>query len=53
MTSSVAPEAGPAATAAAEILVFEQPLNERMRTFMRLDFLYNQALYPGAVGPRW
>jgi len=25
-------------------LVFEQPLNERMRTFLRLDFLYNQAL---------
>src|ERR1700744_5765848 len=26
-------------------LVFEQPLNERMRTFLRLDFLYNQALH--------
>lgn len=25
--------------------VYEQPLNERMRTFLRLDFLYQQALY--------
>jgi len=37
--SSAAPAADPA------VLVFEQPLNERMRTFLRLDFLYNQALY--------
>jgi len=26
-------------------IVYEQPLNERMRTFLRLDFLYQQALY--------
>jgi cell division protein ZapD len=26
-------------------LVYEQPLNERMRTFLRLEFLYNQTLY--------
>jgi cell division protein ZapD len=26
-------------------LVYEQPLNERMRTFLRLEFLYTQALY--------
>ena len=25
--------------------VYEQPLNERMRTFLRLDFLYHQTLY--------
>src|SRR6187399_2057267 len=25
-------------------LIFEQPLNERMRTFLRLDFLYSQAI---------
>jgi cell division protein ZapD len=25
--------------------VYEQPLNERMRTFLRLDFLYQQALF--------
>jgi cell division protein ZapD len=26
-------------------VVYEQPLNERMRTFLRLEFLYTQALY--------
>ena len=26
-------------------VVFETPLNERMRNFLRLDFLYSQALY--------
>lgn len=25
--------------------IYEQPLNERMRTFLRLDFLYHQTLY--------
>jgi cell division protein ZapD len=25
--------------------VYEQPLNERMRTFLRLDFLYQQTMY--------
>ena len=34
-------------------LVFEQPLNERMRTFLRLDFLYNQALYHNETGSQW
>lgn len=34
-----------AAPATAGALVYEQPLNERMRTFLRLDFLYQQALY--------
>ena len=34
-------------------LVFEQPLNERMRTFLRLDFLYNQALYHNEMGSQW
>ena len=24
---------------------YEQPVNERMRTFMRLEFLYRQMLY--------
>ena len=33
------PEAAPAPT------VYEQPLNERMRTFLRLDFLYQQTMY--------
>lgn len=29
----------------ASTCVYEQPLNERMRTFLRLDFLYQQTLY--------
>src|SRR6185437_12584814 len=36
-----------------QVLVFEQPLNERMRTFLRLDFLYNQALYHNEVSSPW
>src|SRR5689334_10654067 len=36
-----------------EVLIFEQPLNERMRTFLRLDFLYNQALYHNEVPSQW
>ena len=36
-----------------EILVFEQPLNERMRTFLRLDFLYNQALHHNEMASQW
>ena len=34
-------------------LIFEQPLNERMRTFLRLDFLYNQALYHNEMASQW
>ncbi len=33
--------------------MFEQPLNERMRTFLRLDFLYSQALYHNEKGSSW
>ncbi len=33
--------------------MFEQPLNERMRTFLRLDFLYNQALYHNEMASPW
>ena len=33
--------------------IFEQPLNERMRTFLRLDFLYNQALYHNEMQSQW
>lgn len=40
-----APESAP--------LIFEQPLNERMRTFLRLDFLYNQALYHNEMQSQW
>ncbi len=47
--------AEPATTpeAATEPSTFEQPLNERMRTFLRLDFLYTQALYHNEKGPPW
>jgi len=49
------PEVSNAAAAAADpaVLVFEQPLNERMRTFLRLDFLYNQALHHNEVASPW
>ena len=31
--------------AAARVTAYEQPLNERMRNFLRLDFLYQQAVH--------
>jgi cell division protein ZapD len=55
VTQSSAPETGRSASAEADtgVLVFEQPLNERMRTFLRLDFLYNQALYHNEMASPW
>jgi cell division protein ZapD len=50
--SAVAHASEGAATAATP-LIFEQPLNERMRTFLRLDFLYNQALYHNEKASQW
>src|SRR5579862_8609050 len=47
------PEAEVASVAEDALLVFEQPLNERMRTFLRLDFLYNQALYHNEMASQW
>ena len=32
---------------------YEQPLNERMRTFMRLEFLYQQFLYNHEFDSTW
>lgn len=46
-------EAAPEAQENDRTLVFEQPLNERMRTFLRLDFLYSQALYHNEMGSEW
>lgn len=46
-------ESRPSEAADDGVLVFEQPLNERMRTFLRLDFLYNQALYHNETGSPW
>ena len=34
-------------------VVYEQPLNERMRTFLRLDFLYTQATYHSELPNPW
>src|SRR5437588_7413117 len=55
MTESEAPEANapPETEEETGTLVFEQPLNERMRTFLRLDFLYNQALYHNEAASPW
>ena len=39
--------------AAADWLVFEQPLSERMRAYLRIDFLYNQALYHANAQSQW
>ena len=38
---------------ATDTLIFEQPLSERMRTFLRLDFLYTQALYHNETTSPW
>ena len=46
-------QAAPEAQENDRTLVFEQPLNERMRTFLRLDFLYSQALYHNEMGSEW
>jgi cell division protein ZapD len=34
-------------------IVYEQPLNERMRTFLRLEFLYTQATYHSEFPNPW
>jgi cell division protein ZapD len=34
-------------------LLYEQPLNERMRTFLRLEFLYKQLLYHSEQNSPW
>ncbi|MCX7058190.1 MAG: cell division protein ZapD [Proteobacteria bacterium] len=34
-------------------IVFEQPLNERMRSFLRLEFLYQQATYHNDTPTSW
>ena len=50
--SSTAEQLAPPSAAPAT-LNFEQPLNERMRTFLRLDYLYNQALYHNEKASQW
>jgi cell division protein ZapD len=36
-----------------QLVEYEQPLNERMRTFMRLEFLYQQLLYHCELEADW
>jgi len=45
ISSQLEPEAAP--------VVYEQPLNERMRTFLRLEFLYIQATYHSESPSPW
>jgi cell division protein ZapD len=45
ISSQAEPEAAP--------VVYEQPLNERMRTFLRLEFLYTQATYHSESPSPW
>jgi cell division protein ZapD len=45
ISSEVEPETAP--------VVYEQPLNERMRTFLRLEFLYTQATYHSESPSPW
>lgn len=47
------PEPATMPEAAPEPSIFEQPLNERMRTFLRLDFLYSQAVYHNEKASPW
>lgn len=50
--------AKPASKVAAQVATtgsgqYEQPLNERMRTFLRLEFLYQQLLYNSELEADW
>lgn len=53
MSEAQAQDPGAVPAAETETLIFEQPLNERMRTFLRLDFLYGQALYHNEIASQW
>ena len=47
------PQRGAGASPGAPPTIFEQPLNERLRTFLRLDFLYSQSLYHNDKASSW
>src|SRR5271168_4138473 len=47
------PDPYPQADLEAAPIVYEQPLNERMRTFLRLEFLYTQASYHSESPNPW
>jgi cell division protein ZapD len=50
---SVATDNSTRAAANTGTMIYEQPLNERMRTFLRIDYLYNQALYHNEKASQW
>jgi cell division protein ZapD len=43
----------PSANPATRVIAYEQPLNERMRNFLRLDFLYQQAVHHHTKSDSW
>src|SRR5215203_6887322 len=43
----------PSHDAASRETAYEQPLNERMRNFLRLDFLYQQAVHHHTLPDPW
>ena len=43
----------PSSDAHARMTAYEQPLNERMRNFLRLDFLYQQAVHHHTKPDSW
>lgn len=43
----------PSMEAATRVIFYEQPLNERMRNFLRLDFLYQQAVHHHTKADPW
>jgi cell division protein ZapD len=47
------PENMPDVDAQSAPVIYEQPLNERMRTFLRLEFLYTQATYHSEFPSPW
>jgi cell division protein ZapD len=47
------PDVSPQGEPEAAPVVYEQPLNERMRTFLRLEFLYTQASYHSETPNAW
>ena len=47
------PESMTAVDAELAPVIYEQPLNERMRTFLRLEFLYTQATYHSELPSPW
>ena len=53
MTEVAAEGAATAPAGNGGALVFEQPLNERMRAYLRIDFLYNQALFHAHSSSQW